>query len=84
PKSKQNFTIGIRLPWTLASEENWNKTHRFAGWVWTIGSLILIITSIIGFSALTIFIVITALMSIIPIVYSYIYYQKEEETKDKS
>jgi len=84
PKSKQNFTIGIRLPWTLASEDNWNKTHRLAGWVWTIGSLILIITAIIGFSALIIFIIVTALMSIIPIVYSYIYYQREEESKDKN
>ena len=31
PKCKQNYTIGIKIPWTLNSEENWNKTHRFAG-----------------------------------------------------
>ena len=84
PKSKQNYTIGIRIPWTLASEDNWNKTHRLAGWVWTIGSLILIITIIVGLPALIIFIVIISLMSIIPIVYSYIYYQREEESKNKS
>lgn len=28
PKCKQNYTLGIKLPWTLADEENWNKTHR--------------------------------------------------------
>lgn len=28
---KTNFVVGIRVPWTLASEENWKHTHRFAG-----------------------------------------------------
>ena len=31
PKSRQNYTIGIKLPWTLADVDNWNKTHRLAG-----------------------------------------------------
>ncbi len=33
PKSRQNYTVGIKLPWTLDSEENWNKTHRLAGYL---------------------------------------------------
>ena len=28
PKCKQNYTVGIKLPWTLNSEVNWNKTHH--------------------------------------------------------
>ena len=31
PKARQNYTIGIRIPGTLANEENWNRTHRLAG-----------------------------------------------------
>ena len=31
PKIKQNYMIGIRLPWTLESEDNWNRTHAFGG-----------------------------------------------------
>ncbi len=31
PKARQNYTIGIKIPWTLANEENWNRTHRLAG-----------------------------------------------------
>jgi len=27
-KAKRNYMIGIRLPWTLASDDNWDKTHR--------------------------------------------------------
>lgn len=31
PKCKRNSTIGIRIVYTLANEENWNRTHRFSG-----------------------------------------------------
>ena len=30
-KTERNFFIGIRIPYTLASKENWRSTHRFAG-----------------------------------------------------
>lgn len=36
PKLKQNYTIGIKVPWTLNSEENWNMTHRMAGKVYVV------------------------------------------------
>ncbi len=29
--AKQNWTVGIRTPWTLSSENVWNKTHKWAG-----------------------------------------------------
>ena len=31
PKCRQNYMIGIKLPWTLDNEENWDYTHRMAG-----------------------------------------------------
>lgn len=31
PRVRPNYTFGIRTPWTLASEDNWRRTHRFAG-----------------------------------------------------
>ena len=43
PKSRQNYTVGIKIPWTLATEENWNRTHRFAGYLWIVGGIIMII-----------------------------------------
>lgn len=33
PKIKPNYFFGIRLPWTLANETVWTKTHRVGGWV---------------------------------------------------
>ena len=29
---RRNFYIGVRVPWTLASERVWNDTHRVAAW----------------------------------------------------
>ena len=47
PKLKQNYMIGIRLPWTLESEDNWDRTHAFAGKLWVPGSLIGIVLALI-------------------------------------
>ena len=33
PKCRQSYTMGIKLPWMLNDEENWNATHRFGGWL---------------------------------------------------
>lgn len=30
-KVRSNFSFGIRTPWTLRSEQSWNKTHRLGG-----------------------------------------------------
>lgn len=37
PKVKPNYMMGIRTPWTLASEEVWTKTHKESG-KWFIAS----------------------------------------------
>ena len=34
PQIKQNYTIGVRLPWTLESEKAWDVTHAFVGRAW--------------------------------------------------
>ena len=75
PKSRQSYTVGIRLPWTLNNEENWNKTHRFAGFVWVLGGLVVIVNAFIG-SAYIIFAVISLLV-ILPVIYSYRLYRKQ-------
>lgn len=42
PKCRQNYTVGIKLPWTLADEGNWTLTHRFAGRLYAIIGVICI------------------------------------------
>lgn len=79
PKCKQNYTIGIRIPWTLGSENNWNKTHRLAGFVWTLGSVVIIVGSFFRSVVVYTTFVPIAFMTIIPMVYSYLYYRKHEK-----
>lgn len=31
PKTRLNYLMGIRTPWTLSDERVWDRTHRFAG-----------------------------------------------------
>ena len=46
PKARQNYTVGIRIPWTLANEENWNRTHRLAGYLWMICGILMVLISL--------------------------------------
>jgi uncharacterized membrane protein len=78
PKCKQNYTIGIKLPWTLASQSNWRKTHRFAGWLWTATSIIFIIGLLLNLDAAPLFFVGIPLLVIAPTVYSFLLFRKEQ------
>lgn len=79
PKCRQNYTIGIKLPWTLANEDNWNKTHDFAGKLWVICSIILILINIF-YANYIIPLIILSIMIFIPIIYSYVIYIKTKVT----
>ncbi len=74
PKCKQNYTIGIKIPYTLNSEENWNKTHRFAGWLWTVCGIAIMLTGFFG--SFWILFGVIFVMAIAPVIYSYILYRK--------
>jgi uncharacterized membrane protein len=82
PKIKQNYMIGIRLPWTLESEDNWNRTHAFAGKLWVRGSLAGIVLAVI-FQSASIFIASGTLiaMMIWTVIYSYRIFQEGKRTK---
>lgn len=78
PKCKQNSTLGIKVKWALENEKNWNATHRFAGKLWFIGGLTVLISVLLpSAAALNVMILIILLLSFIPIGYSYVYYRKQ-------
>ena len=77
PKCKQSYTMGIKLPWTLDDEENWNKTHRMAGFLWVIGGIIVMATAFLG--AFWLFFIVLIPMVIVPTVYSYLLYKKSKK-----
>lgn len=75
PKMTQSYTVGIKIPWTLHSEENWNRTHRMAGFLWVIGGIAMIITSLLRIGSISI-IVLAAIIILLPVLYSYLLYRK--------
>ena len=74
PKCKQNYTVGIKLPWTLASEENWNRTHRLAGRIWVGGGILMMLLGFVSF--LWVMLSVPVMMALVPILYSYLLYRK--------
>lgn len=79
---KPNYFIGIRTPWTLESEKIWKETHRLGGKLWFVGGILIVILSLVldskqNFIA---FMIITGLISIIPILFSYLMFRKEIKT----
>ena len=70
PKVRQNNTIGIKIPWTLANEENWNRTHRLAGFLWMFCGILMIILSLTRFVPLGWLIGLVPVMVLLPCLYS--------------
>jgi len=76
PKIRQNRTLGIKISWTLNNEENWNKTHRFAGKVWVLGgALALVCIFLPGKIMIWVTMILTLLNILLPVAYSYRIYK---------
>jgi len=75
---KPNYFIGIRTPWALENETVWKKTHNLAGKMWFIGGVIIVILSLILEKQMnfTIFMIITGIITIIPVGYSYLKFKE--------
>jgi uncharacterized membrane protein len=80
-KFSRNFFVGVRTPWTLASDEVWFRTHRLAGPLFIAGGIAIMITLPFAHrpSVMTgLLIGIVTVVAVIPIVYSYVIYRKLE------
>ena len=81
PKIKPNYFVGLRLPWTLSSDANWEATHKIAGKWWLYGGISQAILGIILPTkySLIAFFIITAIMVAVPSFFSYRMFKKEGE-----
>ena len=78
PKTRMNSTMGIKVYWTYTSEENWNATHRFAGKVWMVGGVLIALCALLPHLwAVTVMLILTLALCVIPMVYSRRFYRKE-------
>lgn len=78
PKCRQNYTVGIKIPWTLADEENWNKTHRMAGPLWMAGGLFLLVMGFTKLNSGIVMFPVIFLITVIPCIYSYLFFRRKK------
>lgn len=74
PKCTPNKWMGIRVPWTYASEANWTATHRFASRVYVATGLVCLVCAFIPSAKLGMAITVMVIAACLsPVVYSYLY-----------
>ena len=76
-KVRKNFFIGIRTPWTLASDEVWNRTHRMGGKLFMLSGVIIWLGALLRLP-LTWTVGVAVGLVLIPVVYSYFLYRHIE------
>lgn len=81
PQIRQNYTYGIKLPWTLADEDNWRATHRIGGYCYLITGILFILSACVPVSFVQICTILALIFILIPMVYSYIYFKKHQTVK---
>lgn len=76
-KLRHNWFVGIRTPWTIASEEVWTRTHRLAAPIWVAGGLVQLVGAFLpGTAGEAAFAVSLAAMVLVPIGYSYLAFRR--------
>jgi uncharacterized membrane protein len=80
-KVRQNYFVGLKTPWTLNDPEVWQKSQRFAGWMFVLAGLAFIIESVIWFAFLPVFVVAIFVMVVAPMAYSYVLSRDKDKAK---
>lgn len=78
-KSKRNWFIGIRTPWTLSSDRVWDETHRVGGILFLISGVVAVIGGFFGGMVAFWSLLIPVLVSVLfLVIYSFVLYQREQ------
>jgi uncharacterized membrane protein len=74
-KVRRNFWVGVRTPWTLASDAVWEATHRLAAWLMVAGGLLGLVALLLGVPFWWCFVLVMVFV-LIPVPYSLILYKR--------
>jgi uncharacterized membrane protein len=70
PRVRRNPWIGVRTAWTLSSDENWARTHRFAGFAFCCGGVLAFFATLAGQGTLSTAFILSS--ATVPAVYSFV------------
>lgn len=74
-KTRRNYWMGVRTPWTLENEDVWNLTHRFAGRVMVLGSVTGLVLTVFGVPAVPVILLVVG-CCVLPVPYSFYLYKR--------
>lgn len=75
-KAKRNFFIGIRTPWTLSSDDVWEETHKLGSLMFMIAGAVTVVSAFFGETGIYLMMGALMLAAFVPIIYSFILWQK--------
>lgn len=81
PQIRPNYTYGIKLPWTLADDQNWRATHRVGGYCYIIAGLLFILLGLVPPFLVSFSLFIPFIFIFIPMLYSYFYFKQHPQNK---
>lgn len=76
PRFPRNFFVGIRTPWTLASESVWRRTHRLGGRLFMAAGFLALGAGLLGLP-IALWVGAIVLAVLVPALYSLIVYRTE-------
>jgi len=79
-RAERNWFVGIRTPWTLSSDEVWERTHKLGGRLFKLAGIVAVLGVLAGEYAIYFVVVPAVAVSIVATVYSYYVYQQVDES----
>jgi uncharacterized membrane protein len=79
--AEQNWFVGIRTPWTLSSATVWKKTHEVGGKLFKIAGIVALAGLLVPQYAIWFILVPVLAAGIVPVIYSYLIYRKENSIR---
>jgi len=78
-KIRHNYMFGVRTPWTIASEQSWNKTHRITGRLWVVVGLLTLATAWFLSGSLSVYLLLIGMLgsTAFAMIYSYIVWKND-------
>ena len=86
-KSRSMYMIGLRTPWTLASEEVWIRTHRLCGKLMVLGGIVTMIAALLPLPSGVLATLVAAVIAVaagVPFLYSFLLWRREKAARQSS
>ncbi|HEY8947888.1 MAG TPA: SdpI family protein [Rhizomicrobium sp.] len=80
-KSRANFFVGVRTPWSLSSDLAWEKSNRITGWLMVLTGFAVLVALVSGPFDVAIFVMIVGTVggALAGIVASYVYWKHDPD-----